>query len=173
MALGKDTTRVYKVGAGHLLAKELPSGDFVNLGYIKESKITENVETEKVYDERGKLVTNREFTEEIMYTGKLMQASAEEINFIRNSGGKEYQVRIACLREDTKWHLFEAAKAVVNRESLEIVLDGSARDIPIQFDFQYDDDQSQDWDHAEVDATSKPDLSDLLETDWPSDSWGA
>jgi len=166
MALGFDSTRAFKKGGGYLQLKELPSGDFEKVGFIKDTKLTDETEMESDFDERGKKVASHEGNSDARLTTTLMQASKEEIDFVRDSKGKIYSLRYAAKREDGNWHLFEATLVKI-RPRLELNFDNTPRYIPLEIELLHDEDEGTNWADAEVDITSKATIDDLEEGDWP------
>jgi len=160
MALGKDKTRIFKIGGGYLSLKELPSGSFLDIGYIEGSKIIETIEDEDDYDERGYQVASLDGNTTAEFQSVMKQASMDEINLIRNSAGKHYSLRYYVVREDGTVHMIEAAYCKIVR-ALEVPFDNTKRLIPIRIKLLYDDTQASHWDQAE--GSNDP----PLEADWP------
>jgi len=100
MALTKDKGKITKYGGGVLKLREVGddgtvvSGSTVyDLGYIQETRLSDETGEESVKDETGSIVQSHEGDRGIKFTGVLMQTDKELIDFLKeNVRGKYFQV---------------------------------------------------------------------------------
>jgi len=96
MSLLRSRDRFSNKGLGNLEVREIsPTVDaaFSNLGYLEESGFQDIVEHDELKDENGNVIDVLESTRAQRLTTKLMQVSANEMNYIRAASGKKHAIR--------------------------------------------------------------------------------
>lgn len=61
------------------------AGNWVNLGYVKESILEDMTEVEEIIDETGGVVAQDEGQRSVKLTGRLMQSDADTVKFFQNT----------------------------------------------------------------------------------------
>lgn len=101
MAIAKDKGRIIKYGGGVLKVKEVTDAGAdlstpatpVDLGYILDTEVSFEAETEDIQDETGDKVASLPGATNVVMTGMLLQSDFELLDFLRDSTfGKFYQV---------------------------------------------------------------------------------
>jgi hypothetical protein len=106
---GKYRSRIFAKGLGNFTVLELsPTADtiFRNPGYLDNTALKDLVEVEVVKDENGNVILARENSQEARFLTNLKQTSIEEINLLRNAGGKLYAARYYGLTKDNVFQYF-------------------------------------------------------------------
>jgi len=96
MSLTLNRRAILGRGLGNLAAREVdptPAASFTLIGYLEESTLDDAVAMEEVMDEAGNLINALERERRVRLESRLLQSSADEINFLRLATGKIQALR--------------------------------------------------------------------------------
>ena len=99
MSLQKDRNRMNAKGGGDLYIREIyptPSNTYLSIGYLDSTKLNDKHSMVGDPDEEGQVITKVDGGQDVTLDEILKQSSLDEINLIRNAGGKYYEAYYPC-----------------------------------------------------------------------------
>lgn len=99
MAIAKDKGSIKKFSGGVLKillgtdsgpATTKVSADWLDMGYVQESKLSDSTDIELIYDETGSQVASLEANRVIKFTGLLMQTDKDLIDYLKETVRNNY-----------------------------------------------------------------------------------
>ncbi len=133
MTLQKDRTRINIKGGGLAeISTDVETPSWQDLGYLQESQVVDNTDTEDSNDETGLYVGLLLGNEKVTFQTTLKQTSLDEFNLVRNNKGNDLLLRYQVKLNNGKWQLWAFGLCQI-MPGIDTTFNTSERQLPVEF----------------------------------------
>lgn len=166
MALQKSIGRVAVKGGGYLYAYDISTGtagSYQDLGYVKENELMDETPEIDIKDETGDVIVTRNAGHKVTWKAILMQTGKDEIDFVKDTSDKTYQLRYKVEMPSGTWQAWQTHDCLVRKRVNVRFFDGE-RGLEVVFNIQKGDVAGTYYDLKEL--GTEPALATA--GDWPT-----